>query len=111
MDPQERLFLQTAWHALEDAGYTRERLRAARAGVFVGVMYGQYQLYGVRDALRGSGLAASSSRLGGQPRVVLLRLHRPEHGRGHHVLVVPDAPAPGGQASAPASATRPSRAA
>jgi polyketide synthase PksN len=48
IDPQERLFLQTAWHAVEDAGYTRESLRAAlgsRVGVFVGVMYGEYQLY------------------------------------------------------------------
>ncbi|MEU9474370.1 beta-ketoacyl synthase N-terminal-like domain-containing protein [Streptomyces sp. NPDC048191] len=33
MDPQHRLFLMTAWHALEDAGYAAPRLRA-RAGVF-----------------------------------------------------------------------------
>lgn len=45
MDPQERLFLQTAWHALEEAGYgTRGRMFKS-LGVFVGVMYGQYQLY------------------------------------------------------------------
>ena len=44
MDPQERLFLQTAWHACEDAGLTRARLAGRKAGVFVGVMYGQYQL-------------------------------------------------------------------
>ncbi|OMG74766.1 amino acid adenylation domain-containing protein [Burkholderia ubonensis] len=48
MDPQERLFLQTAWQAVEDAGYTRDSLRAtlaSRVGVFVGVMYGEYQLH------------------------------------------------------------------
>ena len=27
MDPQERLFLQTVWEALEDAGYTKEQLQ------------------------------------------------------------------------------------
>ncbi|MCX7293720.1 amino acid adenylation domain-containing protein, partial [Janthinobacterium sp.] len=48
VDPQERLFLQEAWHAVEDAGYTRASLRsvlARRVGVFVGAMYGEYQLY------------------------------------------------------------------
>ncbi|WP_159397267.1 SDR family NAD(P)-dependent oxidoreductase [Sorangium cellulosum] len=44
LDPQERLFLETAWHAVEDAGYTRASLRGARVGVFVGVMYGEYPL-------------------------------------------------------------------
>src|SRR5207244_611072 len=32
-DPQERLFLQTAWETLEDAGYPRARLRGAKVGV------------------------------------------------------------------------------
>ncbi|MFL0799415.1 MAG: amino acid adenylation domain-containing protein [Agarilytica sp.] len=48
IDPQERLFLQTAWHAVEDAGYSLERLSDAcerSVGVFVGVMYGEYQLF------------------------------------------------------------------
>ncbi|MDE9436119.1 amino acid adenylation domain-containing protein [Xenorhabdus bovienii] len=45
MDPQERLFLQVAWHTLEDAGYSQEKLSATsydspdavRVGVFVGM--------------------------------------------------------------------------
>nr|WP_265537809.1 non-ribosomal peptide synthetase/type I polyketide synthase [Streptomyces sp. NEAU-H33] len=60
-DPQERVFLETTWHLLEDAGYTREQLRGSRTGVFVGMMYGQYQLYGVQGALRGEGLPPHSS--------------------------------------------------
>jgi acyl transferase domain-containing protein/acyl carrier protein/ubiquinone/menaquinone biosynthesis C-methylase UbiE len=53
MDPQERLFLETAWSTLEDAGYTMESLaesapgpRGANVGVFAGVMHGNYQLLG-----------------------------------------------------------------
>lgn len=44
MDPQERLFLETAWHVIEDAGYSRKYMDTNNVGVYVGVMYGQYQL-------------------------------------------------------------------
>ncbi|MGW2218549.1 SDR family NAD(P)-dependent oxidoreductase, partial [Nonomuraea sp. NPDC001684] len=44
MDPQERLFLQTCWHALEDAGHPPESLSAQNVGVFAGVMWNHYQL-------------------------------------------------------------------
>jgi acyl transferase domain-containing protein/acyl carrier protein len=37
MDPQQRLFLEVAWEALEDAGQTRSGLIASPTGVFVGV--------------------------------------------------------------------------
>lgn len=36
MDPQIRLFLQTCWHAMEDAGYDVSRLGKQRVGVFAG---------------------------------------------------------------------------
>ena len=56
MDPQERLFLQSAWHAVEDAGYTPDSLSGARnskerqrVGVIAGVMYGEYQFYGAQS--------------------------------------------------------------
>ncbi|MCM3269689.1 SDR family NAD(P)-dependent oxidoreductase [Paenibacillus elgii] len=55
MDPQERLFLQTVYEALEDAGYTKDTLMEQRngefgnrVGVYVGVMYEEYQLYGAQ---------------------------------------------------------------
>jgi acyl transferase domain-containing protein len=68
MDPQERLFLEVAWETLEDAGYTRERLvRAAHdsetgsdVGVFVGVMYGSYQLYGAQTGAQENSPGPSS---------------------------------------------------
>ncbi|MEZ3179518.1 SDR family NAD(P)-dependent oxidoreductase [Streptomyces pimonensis] len=54
LDPQERLFLQCAHHTLEDAGYTADRLsRGAKVGVFVGVMYQEYQLLGAQAQERG----------------------------------------------------------
>lgn len=60
MDPQERLFLQTAWHALEDAGHTRRESELRRAGVFVGVMYNHYQLYGAHESMQKIGFIPSS---------------------------------------------------
>ena len=53
MDPQERLFLETAWSTIEDAGYTRASLPRAlgdRVGVFVGVMWDDYKLLGMETS-------------------------------------------------------------
>ncbi|GEC93046.1 SDR family NAD(P)-dependent oxidoreductase [Brevibacillus brevis] len=36
MDPCQRLFLQTAWQALEDAGYGGDRLASTKTGVYLG---------------------------------------------------------------------------
>ncbi|MBJ6364097.1 SDR family NAD(P)-dependent oxidoreductase [Paenibacillus sp. MAHUQ-46] len=35
-DPCQRLFMQTAWQAMEDAGYGGDKLRGSRTGVYVG---------------------------------------------------------------------------
>jgi polyketide synthase PksN len=68
IDPQERLFLQCAYETLEDAGYTREALSRLRnlglegnVGVFVGVMYEEYQLYGAQEQILGRPVALSGS--------------------------------------------------
>ncbi len=62
MDPQERLFMQSAYETMEDAGYTRTTLsKSGNVGVYVGVMYGDYQLYGVEETMRGNALAISSN--------------------------------------------------
>lgn len=49
LDPQERLFLETCWEAIEDAGYTPEIL-GKQVGVFAGVMHNDYALVGVENA-------------------------------------------------------------
>ncbi|HEX9925047.1 MAG TPA: SDR family NAD(P)-dependent oxidoreductase, partial [Anaerolineae bacterium] len=43
MDPQQRLFLQEAWKALEDAGYSKTALDGKKCGVFVGCGVSDYQ--------------------------------------------------------------------
>ncbi|MBF0395442.1 MAG: SDR family NAD(P)-dependent oxidoreductase [Desulfobacterales bacterium] len=61
LDPQERLFLETVWHTLEDAGYTRKNIEKNKVGVFVGVMWGEYQLLGTDLASKGYPIAPISS--------------------------------------------------
>lgn len=69
IDPQERLFLQCVYETIEDAGYTRETLvrndeeyGSERAvGVFAGVMYEEYPLFGAQDQALGGHLALIGS--------------------------------------------------
>jgi acyl transferase domain-containing protein/NADPH:quinone reductase-like Zn-dependent oxidoreductase/SAM-dependent methyltransferase/acyl carrier protein len=41
-DPQQRLALELAWEALEDAGLRASRLAGSRTGVFLGAMWSDY---------------------------------------------------------------------
>ncbi|MFL0802933.1 MAG: KR domain-containing protein [Agarilytica sp.] len=43
MDPQQRIFLEESWHALEDAGYAGNSVKGKECGVFVGCMGGDYR--------------------------------------------------------------------
>ncbi|WP_110932793.1 SDR family NAD(P)-dependent oxidoreductase [Paenibacillus bouchesdurhonensis] len=43
MDPQQRLFLQCVWNAVEDAGYNIAELSGRKVGLFVGVSTSDYQ--------------------------------------------------------------------
>jgi len=68
MDPQERLFLQCAYETIEDAGYVPsavtdaiEPSMPANVGVFVGVMYEEYQLFGVEETVQGRPVALSGN--------------------------------------------------
>ena len=42
MDPQQRLFLQASYHAIEDAGYCPDELNGSDTGVYVGVVTSDY---------------------------------------------------------------------
>src|SRR5580692_2854216 len=42
LDPQQRMMLEISWEALEDAGIAPDCLRGTTAGVFTGVMNGDY---------------------------------------------------------------------
>ena len=55
MDPQQRLILQEAWRALEDAGYGPGQIKKGKIGMFVGVEQGDYQY------IAGEGNATSTS--------------------------------------------------
>lgn len=69
IEPQERLFLQTAYEVIEDAGYTRKALAdnaildgmTGAVGVYVGVTYQEYQLYGAQETLLGRPMVLSMS--------------------------------------------------
>jgi acyl transferase domain-containing protein/NADPH:quinone reductase-like Zn-dependent oxidoreductase/acyl carrier protein len=49
MDSQQRLLLETAWEAIEDAGIDPAALRGSETGVFTGLMYHDYA-EGLRSA-------------------------------------------------------------
>jgi len=64
LDPQERLFLEVAWEAVEDAGYYPERLAAEgssrKIGTFVGALWAMYQMLGVEERSRGNRTSPNS---------------------------------------------------
>lgn len=64
LDPQERLFLEVVWEALEDAGYYPEILTEDKnkrdVGVFVGAVWAMYQTLGAEERLAGKHVISSS---------------------------------------------------
>jgi len=72
MDPQQRLFLEVGWEALERAGQTREQLLESATGVFVGISANDYARFFTErsnaDAIdayfvSGNSLSAAAGRL------------------------------------------------
>ena len=63
MDPQQRLALEVAWEAVEDAGLTLERLAGSRTGVFMGVTHFDHALKGFGDLAGMSGHELTGSLL------------------------------------------------
>lgn len=64
LDPQERLFLEVAYEAIEDAGYYPETLSGENGerniGVFVGAVWAMYQMVGAEAKLYGEDLNPNS---------------------------------------------------
>ena len=64
MDPQQRILLELAWSALEDAGYSKDAVAGTKTGVFVGASGSDYRLRLEQDrvdvdAVMGTGTAVS----------------------------------------------------
>lgn len=49
MDPQQRIALEVAWEALDNAGLAPDRLGETRAAVMLGVYYNEYQSLAVQN--------------------------------------------------------------
>lgn len=71
MDPHQRLFLETAWAALEDAGYGGKQLSGSKTGVYLG--YNSERTYGQFIA-KNEPSAASISVTGNLPPVTAGRI-------------------------------------
>ncbi|MFE2043043.1 SDR family NAD(P)-dependent oxidoreductase [Streptomyces sp. NPDC059477] len=63
MDPQQRLVLETSWHALEDAGIDPTTLRGTAAGMFFGAEVQEYgpRLHDAPDGLDAHLLAGNAA--------------------------------------------------
>ncbi|MDT0381516.1 SDR family NAD(P)-dependent oxidoreductase [Streptomyces sp. DSM 42041] len=62
MDPQQRVLLEVAWHALESAGIDPSTLHGTRTGVFTGLIPGEYAAHpGIPHDLVGQRSIANTS--------------------------------------------------
>lgn len=78
MDPQQRLFLQTVWHVIENAGYAIHSLAKTRTGLFVGVSTGDYtELMQETDAEQAHGATGIAHSILVNRISYLLDLHGP----------------------------------
>ena len=66
MDPQQRLFLEEAYLAIEDAGYRLSDVRATKCGVFVGASMSDYE-----TTLMRSGVETSAQAFTGMSEAIL----------------------------------------
>ena len=63
IDPQERQFLLSAYRCLEAAGYPGMALSGQSVGVFAGVMWGQYEMWGLENGQAASSFASVANRV------------------------------------------------
>src|SRR3989440_10790801 len=77
MDPQHRLLLEVAWEAVEDAGLVPEQLMDEIAGVFIGIITGDYWDRQFRHPADLDGYATAGSARNGAPRRISYALGLP----------------------------------
>ena len=82
MDPQQRVFLETSWEALERAGLDPAALRGTSTGVFTGLMTHDYACPVERGARRRRGVLGHRHRR--QRGVRAGRVHARVRGPGGH---------------------------
>ncbi|MEZ0109834.1 acyl transferase domain-containing protein [Catenulispora sp. EB89] len=81
-DPQQRLFLEVCWEALEQAGYARADDSRGKVGVFGGTHLSTY-LHGIQDQLEADGVSIFELAMGNEKDALttvvsyLLDLHGP----------------------------------
>ena len=106
-DPQHRLFLQCAWHALEDAGYDPARIDGS-VGVYGTSSASGYMLHNLMshhdpnviigqgaDASRWSTCRCRTTRISGHPGGAPVQSARPRHLGSDGLLVVAGRGSPG----------------
>lgn len=77
MDPQQRLFLQTSWSCIEDAGIDPKSLSGKNCGVFVGCFSNDYGLTGQTESRNAQGLIGRSASILSARIAYFLNLHGP----------------------------------
>ncbi|MBZ5509496.1 MAG: polyketide synthase dehydratase domain-containing protein [Acidobacteriia bacterium] len=60
MDPQQRLFLQACWHAIENAGYDARALSGRKCGIFAGCTTGEYAMLSLQHRLSAQGFTGNA---------------------------------------------------
>ncbi len=53
MDPQQRIFLQICWEAIEDAGLSAQALEGSQTGVYAGIVNQDYAMMQMKDTAHG----------------------------------------------------------
>ena len=79
MDPQQRLFLEVAWHAFENGGYPPQGLSGQRIGVFTGISTSDYVELAIRggEAPSAYGITGGAATMTANRLSYLLDIHGP----------------------------------
>ena len=94
LDPQERLFLEAAWEAIEDAGYYPETLvqedESRNIGVFVGAVWAMYQMLSVEERHAGNKTIPNSFSGASPTEFPCLQSLRPQPDDRYGLFLQPD---------------------